>query len=350
MNSTIIDSFKTLVLMAKDDLAKTKNNAINFKIRSYQKTIDYIKKLDHEITDISQLKSVKGFGTKTLEKIDTILKDGTLSQIESYDSNSLDESKIKHMELDKLQLITGIGPKNAEKLYKKKITYDRLNSIDFNKLTDADYKLMEEFTHHQILGIKYLTDLQNRIPYSEIKEIELYLNNIIHSIDKDLNITICGSYRRKKDTSGDVDILLTHKNINTINDLKNISYLTNLITILTTKKFIIDNLTQNGNTKYMGFCKFKSPYARRIDIRLVPNNSYASSLLYFTGSGDFNKNMRTYALENKYTLNEYGIYKLKSDNSKGLKIKTNGEEDIFKVLKLDYVEPENRTPFYKFKT
>ena len=74
----------------------------------------------------------------------------------------------------------------------------------------------------------------------------------------------------------------------------------------------------------------------------------ATSLLYFTGSGDFNKNMRTYALENKYTLNEYGIYKLKPDNSKGLKIKTNSEQDIFKILKLDYVEPENRTTFYKF--
>ena len=155
MNSTIIESFKTLVHMAKDDLAKTKNNAINFKIRSYQKTIDYIKKLDYEITDISQLKSVKGFGTKTLEKIDTILKDGTLSQIESYDSNSLDESKIKHMELDKLQLITGIGPKNAEKLYKKKITYDRLNSIDFNKFTEADSKLMNEFTLAEVKDNNY---------------------------------------------------------------------------------------------------------------------------------------------------------------------------------------------------
>ena len=348
MNTTIIECFKTLILMAKDDLTKTKNNAINFKIRSYQKTIDYIKKIDYEITDIEQLKSVKGFGSKKLEKIETILKNGTLTQIQSYDSNSLDESKIKHIELDKLQLITGIGPKNAEKLYKKKITYDRLNSIDFNKFTEADSKLMNEFTHHQILGIKYLKDLQNRITYNEIKEIELYLNNIIHSIDKDLNITICGSYRRKKDTSGDIDILLTHKNINTNNDLNNISYLTNLITILTNKQFILDNLTQNGNTKYMGFCKFKSPYARRIDIRLVPNNSYATSLLYFTGSGDFNKNMRTYALENKYTLNEYGIYKLKPDNSKGLKIKTNSEQDIFKILKLDYVEPENRTTFYKF--
>ena len=98
----------------------------------------------------------------------------------------------------------------------------------------------------------------------------------------------------------------------------------------------------------MGMCKYKNNPVRRIDIRYIPRTSVGAAKLYFTGSGDFNKNMRTYALKNGYTINEYGIYKLKADKSKGLKMKTRTEKDIFDVLKIEYVEPQNRLPNYKF--
>ena len=58
--------------------------------------------------------------------------------------------------------------------------------------------------------------------------------------------------------------------------------------------------------------------------------------------------MRSYANSKGYTINEYGIYKLKADKSKGLKMKTRTEKDIFDVLKIEYVEPQNRLPNYKF--
>ena len=147
--------------------------------------------------------------------------------------------------------------------------------------------------------------------------------------------------------------MLTHKDIIKSGDLEDQDYLCQLITILKKDKFIVDDLTYNGNTKYMGMCRFKDNPGRRIDIRLVPLESYGSALLYFTGSGDFNKNMRTYALTKDYTINEYGIFKLRKDSKtgkkvKGLKMKTMTEADIFKVLDLEYVEPEKRLPTYKF--
>ena len=80
---------------------------------------------------------------------------------------------------------------------------------------------------------------------------------------------------------------------------------------------------------------------------MVAYESLATALMYFTGSGDFNKNMRTYALQKDYTLNEYGLYKLKN-KVKTFKIKTENENDIFRILGLDYVAPENRIPSYKF--
>ena len=143
-------------------------------------------------------------------------------------------------------------------------------------------------------------------------------------------------------------MLITHKNFKNESDLQKFNYLSSIIDLLTKEKFLTDHLTYNGNTKYMGFCKFMNNPNRRIDIRFVPLISYPSSLLYFTGSGEFNKSMRTYAIKNGYTLNEYGLYKLKPDKTKGLKLKADTEKDIFKLLKLDYVEPKNRVPHYKF--
>ena len=64
-------------------------------------------------------------------------------------------------------------------------------------------------------------------------------------------------------------------------------------------------------------------------------------MLYFTGSGNFNKVMRADALKKGYTINEYGIYKLKGKTEKEL-IKTETEEDIFKIIDMEYLEPKDR--------
>ena len=51
----------------------------------------------------------------------------------------------------------------------------------------------------------------------------------------------------------------------------------------------------------------KHGHARRLDIRLTPHDQYYCSILYFTGSDLFNKNMRAHALQNGFTLNEYTL-------------------------------------------
>ena len=244
-----------------------------------------------------------------------------------------------------LQKITGIGPTKAKKLLEQNITLDKLIKIDFSKISESDIPLIDAMTHHQQLGVKYYHDLEYKIPYSEIQQIETFLKKMLKEHLPDLNMIICGSYRRKKETSGDIDILLYH---NTETLEKKSNYLTLFLKLLISKKFITDHLTSIDNpTKYMGFCKLKK-YNRRIDIRLIPRNMLSSAMLYFTGSGDFNKSMRTFALKKGFTINEYGIYKLKKDGTKGLKIRTKDEKDIFKVLKVDYVEPEDRVPDYVF--
>ena len=181
-----------------------------------------------------------------------------------------------------------------------------------------------------------------------MSKIEKYLKKHLSKIDTDLDSTICGSYRRKKETSGDIDILLTHKDIIKSGDLEDQDYLCQLITILKKDKFIVDDLTYNGNTKYMGMCKIpKSDYARRIDIRFVPYNSFSAATLYFTGSKNLNQIMRELAIKKGYKLNEYGLYKTEFNKSlnklvEDYRIKCSTEKEIFEKIEYEWLEPTQR--------
>ncbi|NDB83487.1 MAG: hypothetical protein EB127_12285 [Alphaproteobacteria bacterium] len=87
----------------------------------------------------------------------------------------------------------------------------------------------------------------------------------------------------------------------------------------------------------MGFCMIKQQgkktnTARRIDIRFIPYNSYGAAILYFTGSKNFNTQMRSWALGRGYSLNEYGLKNTKDNTLIACKT----EEEVFKILEYPY--------------
>lgn len=141
--------------------------------------------------------------------------------------------------------------------------------------------------------------------------------------------------------------MLTHPNIETLADLhKNVNskknYLKNLIEYLKEDNFIVASLTsEEVETKFMGFCQYsKRLPVRRIDIRYMPYESYYPSLIYFTGSGNFNRSMRQHAVKLGYKLNEYGLYKKIGEKFKNIPISS--EKEVFDILEMDYVLPKDR--------
>jgi len=119
-----------------------------------------------------------------------------------------------------------------------------------------------------------------------------------------------------------------------------------------TKKGIIKDVLASGTKKFMGITILK-PYTihRHLDIIDTDIDQYPFAQLYFTGSGGFNSHMRLVALRKGYSLNEYRICdkntkKTVSEAEIQYKLgKTifDTEEDIFKFIGIDYVEPELRT-------
>lgn len=89
----------------------------------------------------------------------------------------------------------------------------------------------------------------------------------------------------------------------------------------------------------MGVCRLNDKFpARRIDIRFVDYSQYYAALIYFTGSKNFNIQIRNKAIEKGYSLNEYGLIDKKTEK----KIVLNSEKDIFEFLNIKYLKPCER--------
>ena len=289
-----------------------------------------------------------------------------------------------------LQKVTGFGPKTAEKMVKENKIYlelllkewddfcskdpnnhiinvEKLNSSLANpdmsvcsasSLNRMRHKIIEDkfrntkylkfLNHHQLVGIKYYHDINLRIPRAEIEKIEKVIKHICNAIDKDFIVEICGSYRRGRSDSGDVDTLIAHPKLLTPEQIKSKRPLSKIVRTLSLCNFLVDHLTNDGDTKYMGLGQLKGfPHSRRVDIRFVPYYCFAPALLYFTGSMTFNTKMRNHALSKGYSLSEYGLRKMEFDKKQNKEVKgpieiVTTEKDVFKFLDYPYSTPQER--------
>jgi len=318
---------KTLIIAKLEDLKKIYqlDNDKKWNLRALSIAITAIKKYDKEIISGEILqKDLKGIGDKISKRIDEILETSTLKELNNMDTIT------KNNYLDNILLITGVGIVRAKK-------WLELGCKNIDDVKEAISKGTIKTTHHIDLGIKYYYDFQEKIPRSEIDNIKILLNNIIKKINKKLIFEICGSYRRGASESGDVDILISHPDYSS--NIEEQKFLQKIVKEFTKIKFITGNLTSKGNTKFMGICKLENcKISRRIDIRVVDYNSFYTSLIYFTGSKNFNVIIRNKALEKNLSLNEYALTDL-NDNS--LKLLTS-EKEIFEILNIPYLSPEER--------
>tara|TARA_B110000003_G_scaffold88245_1_gene90297 strand:+ start:67 stop:978 length:912 start_codon:yes stop_codon:yes gene_type:complete len=281
-----------------------------FKKNAYKKAIKNLSGI--KINSITDIINIKGIGVKIKEKIEYV--------IEHFEPEIIDES---------LDNIYGIGPAKLKVLKEKGIN-------TFQKLKDAlilDSKLLNA---KQKIGLQYYDDIEKRIPYVEIEDHDKYLHKIILENKKVECINIVGSYRRKKESSGDIDLLIKIKNKDDY-----IGILKEIVEKLEKDKYILEILACKDK-KFMGIVKLKESgiIARRLDMLITYPEEYACALLYFTGSKEHNIKVRNKALKMGYTLNEHRMEKIKPD------VKDipyfNTEKDIFDFLKMEYIEPHLR--------
>uniref|UniRef100_A0A8C8LTF8 DNA-directed DNA polymerase X domain-containing protein n=1 Tax=Oncorhynchus tshawytscha TaxID=74940 RepID=A0A8C8LTF8_ONCTS len=266
------------------------NRAIH-KYNAYRKAASVISKYPQKIKNGEEAKKLDGVGKEIAKKIDEFLQTGTLKKLEKVISFACSVA-----------------------------------------LPCARCRYFEEF--------------EKRIPRTEMTKMEV--SEITILVDTEYIGTICGSYRRGAESSGDIDILLTHPNYTSV-DEKQPKLLHAVVEHFESIGFITDTLSK-GDTKYMGVCQLQQKdedeeeyLHRRIDIRLIPKDQYYCGVLYFTGSDIFNKNMRTHALEKGFTLNEYTIRPVGVTGMAGEPLMVDSEKDIFDYIQWKYREPKERS-------
>lgn len=338
-NENIVKQFEKLIDQVKFDMdnAPTRNDRIinSYRLKQIQAALNTIRLFPKPIKAGIDLKDIKGIGKGTMARIDEILKTGKLEEIKLEGNN---EQYLKYIE--DLEQVFGIGRRTAYVL----ITKYNIKSVQELKTA---YNNGQIALNDQVLtGLKYYDLYKKSIPREEMDKIFIYLQNIAMELDPELFVIICGSYRRLRLTSNDIDVLITHPKIKTKLDLESSdNYLLKFIAKLKEKHFLIADLTdKNFESKYMGYSQFnegKIKYPiRRIDIRYFPDDAYYAAILYFTGSGEYNRRMRELAKSLGFQLNEYGLYKI--HGTKKIKIKVNSEKEIFDKLGMEYIPPEKR--------
>lgn len=363
---TIIETFKVLI---KNEETKKEANW-QFKKKAYANVVSALKNSGNPVYTVKDaLDILRGAGqkfpgeeanfaksseykSKVINKIHEIITSGKLTSAEKY----AEDPKVKS--ITELTRIPEIGPSAAEKLYSEGIK----SIADLKAAYTKDKSILND---KQAIGLEHYEDLEKRIPRSEM---DIWNKQIIEQFDKtikelndkskiestkikDTKIEMVGSYRRGQADSGDIDILIS-SNGNSTNFQKKImnKFLENLF-----RKELLDEelVFAQGSTKFMGLGKIDEFY-RHIDIFYYSQKEYPFAILFSTGSGPFNVEMRAYAIKEGYSLSDKGLKKLNEKGKAGEelleeeyvakigKIPEN-EKDIFDFLELEYVEPKDRT-------
>ena len=292
-----------------------------FKIRAYERAARAIKDLPEDIEEIykeDSLTNIPGVGEGIAKKVKEYLETGKMSK---YDEVTRDIPK----SLLTLLNIRDLGPKTLGILHRE---LGIENIEDLKKvIEDGSFQKLEglgEKSAQKIMeNIKAYEERMGKEKRFLIGEVMATVDQIVKKlkeIDVVSRVAPAGSYRRMKETVGDLDILLESDN--------------NEKVIKKFKAFPeVKKVLESGETKTSVIIEGLDI---QMDLRVVPKESFGAALMYFTGSKDHNVRIRSIALKKGLKVNEYGVFK--SDRSVAGKT----EEEIYKRLKLQFIPPEIR--------
>jgi len=293
---------------------------VPFKPYAYEKAAIILENLEEDIKDIYQkkgfkgVKAIPGIGESIAKKIEEYLKTGKIKYYEEF-------KKRYPVDIEELTSVEGVGPKMV------KVLYEKLGITNLKELEEAarEGKIRSlpgfgEKTEQNILqGILFLKKSGGRFLLGEVLPLAQEIEKRLKKVKGVKKISLAGSLRRRKETIGDVDILV----------------------VATKPEAVMEEFVKlPGIIKVWGKGTTKSSIRLEsgidVDLRVIPEKSFGSALQYFTGSKEHNIALRKIAIDLGLKLNEYGIFK----GSKFVAGKT--EEEVYKILKMQWISPELR--------
>jgi len=290
-----------------------------FKIIAFSKAARAIESLPEDISIVckeKRLQSIPGVGKAIAQKVEEYLKTG---QIEAHE-----ELLAKTPPgLVKLLQISGLGPKTVFLLHEK------LNITNLVELENAakEHRIrrlprMGPTRETNILkAIERYKKRSTRILFSTAEPIVNDILAYLQGMQGLEHITAAGSFRRAKETVGDIDILATASRPEEI-------------VAAFVRMPLVEEVLAQGPTKASVIVQ----ETIQVDLRIVEHQSFGTVLQYFTGSKEHNVRLRQLALNRGYSLSEYSLTRLADSRD----LFFDREEDVYSALGLPYIPPEMR--------
>ncbi|MBK6586489.1 MAG: DNA polymerase/3'-5' exonuclease PolX [Coprothermobacter sp.] len=289
-----------------------------FRIRAYEEAATRVENLAEPIEDIwkrGELTNVPGIGESIAAKIEEYLKTGKSSYLEEI-SKDIPKGLFEMME------VPGIGPRLAWRLY----TEAGIQSIEELERALVEHKLQglrgfgAKMEKKLLDGIQMYRQLSGRIPLYLALPIVHNVITYLKGHAKFVDIAPAGSLRRGRADIGDCDVLVATDD-----------------PIPVMEAFVkmpgVAQVLAKGDTKASVFTG-----GLQVDLRAVPVESWGAALQYFTGSKAHNIKLRELAIKKGYKLNEYGLFKMDTDE----KVAGRTEEEIYNALGLPWIPPTMR--------
>jgi len=290
-----------------------------FRVRAYRNAARTIEDLSESVSalaaeGVKSLTDLPGIGKDLAAKIINLVETGEIPQLVEL------REQVPSGVLDMLR-IPGLGPKKAAALFHEL----NIQSLDDLKaaIENGEVSKLKGFgqkTADSIMeGIDLAAEAGKRFSISIAKRSADEILNDLLSLDCVERGAVAGSCRRRKETCGDLDLLVTSADSEAAMD--------RLAAHESVAKVLLRGETKQRVRLHSGI---------EMDLRVVPDESFGAALQYFTGSKEHNIVMRKRAIERGLKLNEYGVFRDEE------LIAGRNEEDVYAAVDLPWIPPELR--------
>jgi len=298
-----------------------------FRVRAYRNAARTVLDLEEQIPELiereADLTEIQGIGKEIAEKLRTITESGALPQLEAL-------KKEVPVGLIAVTEVQGVGPKRARALWRE------LDVTDIDGLERAakagkvaEVEGFGEKSQEKILrGIEAYRRRSGRMRLGDADALVEPLLRRLREVDGVRRAEVAGSYRRRRETIGDVDLLVVAKDGKAVSE-----ELTGMADV--------EEVLGSGETR----TSVRLEGGLQVDLRVVPEESFGAAWLYFTGSKEHNVELRQIAVDRGWHLSEYGLFEGGEpgrERSGGTRLAGASEEDVYAAFGLDWIPPELR--------
>jgi DNA polymerase (family 10) len=304
--------------------------ANQFRVRAYRNAARTLRDFPQSIAaiveeSVESLTDIEGIGKDLAEKIAKLVQTGELPQLIEL-RRQVPETVLHIMR------IPGLGPKKAAALNKEL----HIQTLEQLKAACQEGKVRElkgfgVKTEELILqGMTLAETAHQRMYWSQADQLARAVREHLAGCPGIQELELAGSYRRGKETVGDLDILVVASGPDEAMD--RLAAFPEVASVLS-----------RGETKM----SIRTHVGMQIDLRVVPAESFGAALQYFTGSKDHNVILRGLAKQRGLKINEYGVFKVKGDREEYLAGAT--EKEVYATLDLPVFPPELREARREFE-